>query len=800
MGRPVGARYPDLADLLPQIVYEIDAGGTLTFANRHAFELLGYTRGDYERGLNVLDLVAPEDRSRCRARIQEALQGPTSGTPFTVLKKDGSRLPVLAYSAPILRHGTPIGLRGILVDISARVEAEAALRESEEKYRVLFEMESDAIFLIDNETGQILEVNCAACALYGYRREELLAKRNVDLSAEPQETRAATRAQLSQVPLRYHRKRDGTVFPVEIAARHLVWRGRGAHIAAIRDITQRKRAEDALLARTRQLEAVRQTTGEITRELDVMALLGMIARRTMALVQASQCAVFLWDEAAGVLRPRAWHGYPPPDGWLEQLRLRLGEAVAGTAAQRRQGLIVNDYRTSPEAHPLVLQHTRITAALAEPLLYRDRLVGVLLLNHEGGARGFSGEDREAVSLLAVQAAIAIENARLFAELTHSYQELRQAQDELIRSEKLRALGQMAAGFAHELNNVLAIILGQAELLRLRTADPELTAALTPLETAAADGAHVVRRLQDFARQRTSVELTPVRLQAVAADALQLTRPRWKDEPERRGAAIVVRTALEHLPPVLGCETEIREALVNVILNAVDAMPHGGALTLRGEEGDGWVDLAVKDTGVGMPEDVRRRIFDPFFTTKGGQGTGLGLSVVHGILERHGGRVQVASALGRGTTLTLRFRTAPAEASGSAARPHLLSRRPLRILLIDDDEGVRQTLAALLQAADHTVLEAESGAVGLRRLREERVDLVLTDLGMPGMNGYEVARAVKADHPDLPVILVTGWGEQAPETTSGLVDRVLGKPLTLQALLGAIAPLASGPARRPASEA
>jgi CheY-like chemotaxis protein len=197
----------------------------------------------------------------------------------------------------------------------------------------------------------------------------------------------------------------------------------------------------------------------------------------------------------------------------------------------------------------------------------------------------------------------------------------------------------------------------------------------------------------------------------------------------------------------------------------------------------------------MPEEVRRRIFDPFYSTKGGQGTGLGLSVVHGIMERHGGRVEVASEPGQGTTFTLRFKPAPAGAPDTTRRPRRAS-RARRILLIDDDAGVRETLAALLQTMGHTAIEAESGAVGLRRLSEEPVDLVITDLGMPGMNGYEVARAVKAQHPEVGVILITGWGEHTTDdpTISGLVDRVIGKPLSLQTLLTAIEPLVAGPDR------
>jgi PAS domain S-box-containing protein len=290
---------------------------------------------------------------------------------------------------------------------------DAAFHDSDETYRILFELESDAIFLIDNEAGQILEVNPAASTLYGYSRAELLAKRNVDLSAEPEDTRAATQGQQPRVPVRYHRKQDGTVFPVETTARHFVWRGRDAHIAAIRDITHRQRAEAALVRRTRQLETVRGITAEITRELDLTALLRLMARRVAELVDASHGLVFLWDESAGLLRPLAWHGYGPDDeSWLAGLTLRSGEGVAGTVAERRTGLIVNDYRTSPFGYPAALARTAIATALAEPLLYRDRLIGVFLVNRTTPECPFTEADRDSVALLATHAAIAIENARL----------------------------------------------------------------------------------------------------------------------------------------------------------------------------------------------------------------------------------------------------------------------------------------------------------------------------------------------------------------------------------------------------
>jgi len=845
---------------------------------------------------------------------------------------------------------------GVVIDVTDdRMAADAAFRESEEKYRALFEMEPDAIFLIDNEAGQILEVNGVASALYGYTREELLAKRNVDLFAEPDDTRVTTQAYRPRVPVRYHRKKDGTAFPVEIAARHFVWRGREAHIAAIRDITERKQDDDALVARTRQLEAIRETTGEFIRELDLAALLGLIARRAMELVQANRSIVFLWDEAAGVLLPCAWHGYPPSDTWLQHFHLHPGEGVSGTVVQRRQGMIVNDYRTSPHAYPLILQHTNITAILAEPLLYRDRLVGVLVMNHEGQGRHFTEEDRETVGLFASQAAIAIENARLFqeeqvrrkeveavqavseeiareldltvlmrvihsraaalaeadngvvwlwdeaaqvltpkswqgfgpwladvrmqpgegvagsvaarreglmvndfptspyatpfwleharhvavlaepllyrerlvgviavsrngparpfqaenqrplrllasqaaiaienarlvAQLTRSAEELQHARDELVRTETLRALGQMAAGVAHDLNNMLAAVLGQAELLRLRMNDPFVHESLKILETAATDGAHVVRRLQDFARQRTTSPLATVDLAAVVREALEITRPRWQDEPQRQGRVIEVETDLGDLPPILGHAAEVREVLTNLIANAVDAMPLGGTLTFVGSRANRGVLLAVSDTGIGMSEAVRQRVFEPFFTTKGVKGTGLGLAVAYGIMERNQGGIQVLSAPGRGTTFTLRFQAAPTDLPTREAPTSTRPSVPRRILVIDDELVVRSTIVDLLRASGHTVTEAADGAAGLLLLPDAPVDLVITDLGMPEVTGWDVARAVKARTPRLPVILLTGWGDQAAAGAGDekrLVDNIVAKPFRLEDLLRAI---------------
>jgi len=563
-----------------------------------------------------------------------------------------------------------------------------------------------------------------------------------------------------------------------------------------RDITQRKAAEEATVARARQVETVWAVSSEVVRERDLPVLLEHIIRRAAELIRAESGAVYLWDETERILIAGAWVGHGE---WFREVRFRLGEGVAGTVAQRREGMIVRDFQSSPFLTPLFASHFRHTDVLAQPLVYRQRLVGAITLGRSSGELPFEARDAEALSGIAAQASIAIVSTRLFQEQERTYAKLRHTQEELVRTERLRTMGEMSAGAVHDLNNMLAAALGQIELLRVRVSNPEVQADLDLLEMTVSDGAGIVRRLQEFSCPRSSTSLTTLDLGEAVREAIAITRPRWRNEGERGGRRIDVRVALPGVLPILGHAPDIREALANLILNAVDAMPEGGTLSFTGAETSEGVALTVADTGVGMPARVIRHIFEPFFTTKGVRGTGLGLSVVYVIMERHGGRIEVTSTPGQGTTFTLHFRAARTDDATPVkpAPPAVPSRH---LLLIEDDPIVRQTMADLLRAAGHIVTEAIGGAAGLTALTVHSVDLVLTDLGMPGMSGHDIARAVKAHAPGLPVILVTGWGAEASEESAdqGVVDRVLGKPVRLQELLRTVAELTAdnGP-RHPA---
>ncbi|MDX1420473.1 MAG: response regulator [Rubricoccaceae bacterium] len=360
-----------------------------------------------------------------------------------------------------------------------------------------------------------------------------------------------------------------------------------------------------------------------------------------------------------------------------------------------------------------------------------------------------------------------------------------------RRRRMEMLGQMAMGIAHDFNNLLTSILGNAELLRERlpfTPDAdEARGLLATLEQAAGDGAALVRRIQQYIRHEKQERFEPVQLRTIVEEVITLTRPYWHNEPRRQGIQIELESDLSAPPLIQGSPTELREVLVNLVLNAVQAMPSGGVLRLRTypHPSRGAV-VEVEDTGVGMSEHVRARIFEPLFTTKGEGGTGMGLTVSYGIIQEHNGAVEVESEPGRGTLFRLSFPAAqkdarPAPDSGGAApaertdAPGLLA----RILVVDDEPMVRSVTANLLRFKGHTVAEAVGGAEALGLLDAGSFDLVITDLSMPEMNGRELARHVRDRHPGLPIILLTG-DTDAHESADDL-DAVVQKPYKLDAL-------------------
>jgi PAS domain S-box-containing protein len=356
-------------------------------------------------------------------------------------------------------------------------------------------------------------------------------------------------------------------------------------------------------------------------------------------------------------------------------------------------------------------------------------------------------------------------------------EQKEERERAARADKLRALGQLASGVAHDFNNSLAAILGRAQLLRRQVNDPALVRNLDIIQTAAEDAAATVRRIQTFARKSPVREFEMVDVASLLNDAIEITRTRWENEARLRGLEYEVRLEAEAGQNTLGSASELREVFVNVIVNAVDAMPRGGKLAIICRRNDNRLQLQFIDNGMGMPDDVRQKIFEPFFSTKGAHGTGLGLSVSYSIIERHEGSISVDSQPGGGTTFTIDLPAVIPESSDAGELAAVDETARLRILVVDDEEPVRETLAEMLVAVNHNVELAGSGQEAVQKMRQGSFDFVFTDLAMPEMDGWETARLIRQDWPNVRIILVTGYGPTTtpPEGEEDLVDAIIGKP-------------------------
>ncbi len=398
-----------------------------------------------------------------------------------------------------------------------------------------------------------------------------------------------------------------------------------------------------------------------------------------------------------------------------------------------------------------------------------------------------------LDVLASHVALLRDRERLKTELAEAVTARAGADEQIVRTRRVRAMGEMASGIVHDFNNALTSILGYAELALgpLKEGDA-FHNDLSSIRTAALDAAALVRRLQSLGRHgREHDEREIADLREVARLMPSLARPRWTQRSQCEGVHfdIVVDDTLAPLVNVV--VAEIRELLLNLLFNAIDAMPDGGRITIStGSAADGWAVIRVADEGTGMTDDVKARLFEPFFSTKGDKGSGLGLSVCRTIAARHGGRLDVESAPGCGSVFTLGLPPAPASAIAAGAIGHACPPPspvgPRRILLVDDQAEVRESVGEMLRAMGHTVAVAESGLVALQLASRQRFDVLFTDLGMPEMNGFALAQRFCVVAPGMPVVLLTGWGLDATAECPPNITFVMGKPVTLRHLSDALA--------------
>jgi len=565
------------------------------------------------------------------------------------------------------------------------------------------------------------------------------------------------------------------------------------------DITERKANERKLRSQMERMSLLHQITRAVGEHQDLASIFQVVIRTLEDQMPVDFACMCLYDEAVNDVMIASvglqGAGMAKELALTEQSHLDIGGDCVG---KLKRGVLIYEPDTQLVSYvfPKRLARGGMRAMVAVPLMVDGELYGVLVVARIP-TNSFSSGECEFLTHLAEHVAQAAQHAQLHNALQSAYDDLRETQAGIMQQERLRALGQMASGVAHDINNAISPVSLYTESLLAR--EKGLSAPgrgqLEVIQRAISDVAQTVARMREFYRPRESQSpLARVQVNDLVHQVVELTHVRWSDMPQQRGVTIVLKLELEtKLPIVMGADGEIREALTNLVFNAVDAMPDGGALTLRTRTDDAELVLVeVSDTGVGMDEDARRRCLEPFFSTKGERGTGLGLPMVYGMVQRHNADIAIVSEVGKGTTIRLSFPAAPKQAPAQEA-PVIEVPRGLRLLLVDDDPVLLKSLRDALEADGHDIVTANGGREGIETFREAHeaqqvFSAVVTDLGMPYVDGRQVANAVKSIAPDAPVILLTGWGQrlQAEGDLPAHVNLVLAKPPRLRELREALA--------------
>jgi len=738
------ARYRILFEKARDAVLILDKG-CVSDCNARASEVFGLSKEEL-LGRSPADLspeLQPDGRrsdALAATLLARAWAGETQNFEWEHLRGDGSPFPA-DVTLDRIEIGSQALVQAVVHDESERRRAEMALRESETKYRQLFDLESDALLLVDSDTGRILEANEAAVRLYGYSRTELLEMHNYELSAQPEETRAPVSERRRRVWLRYSRRKDGTVFPVEVTASYFDWQGRSVQIAANRDITERLAAQE-------ELEHRRELLMRIIEQVPYPIF---VLNRAMRFTVANKALASLFglsvDEVIGSSPYQVLPSKAEARRFVDEARrvLRNGQT-----------------RRSPE----------------ELLTDGDGVVRFFQVIREPLHLTFSEE------LHVLGVAVDITERKRF-------------EARLVEVQKMEAIGRLAGGVAHDFNNLLTVINGYCEFaLQSLGPDAHVYSDLEEIYHAGERAAELTRQLLALSR-RQMLEPRVLNLNDVLRDMSRMLE-------RLMGEHITVRLELaKHLPSIKADPGQLEQALLNLATNAHDAMPEGGTLTLTtstvrvdramasehmGTGPGHYVLLTVTDTGPGLPCEVMEHLFEPFVTTKErGKGTGLGLASVYGIVTQSGGNIIAENLPEGGASFSIYL---PVHGSERDSETKVGAEDPLptgseTILVVEDEESLRLLTVRNLRRLGYHVLAAESGAAALRILEERGrpVDLILTDVVMPEMSGHALVKELRSRWPQSRVLYMSGYSSELMENhvleqhEAGLIQ----KPFTAKQL-------------------
>ena len=720
------------------ILYDWMVGGELRWGGAINARL-GYRPEDVENTLEWWKgLVHPDDLARTMASLEEALAGSSdrwSGS-YRLRKSDGAYASVIER-AIVLRDdsGKAVRLVGTIVDLTEQAQLGEQLAQSENRYEAVFANSLDAIIVTTPE-GALLDMNPAAQLLFGVNSKVVRNFRASDAYVDTSDRDALRKLMERDGCVRGYqmrlRRTDGSTFLATYNGS--IWRdGAGAvlgFVGVIRDITERSRMEEALRAREALFRAIVENGNEVVALLDATGRIAYVTPSVRAMgatpeqVVGQQVTVFVHPEDHDRFQAAFHRAVANP------------ESVQALAPCRA---------FNPTGRMLWVE-ARFTNQLGNP----------------------------AIDAIVVHARDVSERIEAEAARNRAEEQFRQAQ-------KMEAVGRLAGGVAHDFNNLLTAITGSAELALHDATDPELRTDLETIKGAAYRAAAITRQLLAFSRKQMTCPVVVDVNETVQGFQPLLRRLVSPD--------VNIECVLDARSTILIDPVQLEQALLNLVVNANDAMPQGGQLTVRtSSREDEHAVIEVRDSGVGIEERIRARIFEPFFTTKApGQGTGLGLATVYGIVEQAGGRIEVISAPGKGSAFRMIFPAAEGVAARTgehrAASPSLAGHET--ILLVDDEASVRMPFARALTRLGYKVIEAKHGRDALTLLSERKapVDIIITDLVMPEMGGAELIAQVRAARPHQRVIFVSGYSQDVALARGAAQDApFLQKPFTMDVLL------------------
>ncbi len=746
--------FEDIFNIAHEGIIFVNHKGVILRINPAFTKILGYEEHEV-LGKNFYTL-AYKDQKTIDLMSKNPLHRFHSSTEFSIeilfLRNDGNKIPV-RFRSVIIRdeHAQVTVAIGVIEQMAALAGDDGGesslvekMWEAQQNFENVLNNSTDIILMCDI-SGNVMMANKTFLQLLDYKPEEVSGKHIVEFSAFAEGTYATTTGEevvidgeyvqnASQISSElfekgyvqnwemYFVRKDTVHVPVETTMSVLKDKDgeRRGSVVIARNITERKRSEKKSQGSKDFLENIFRTSADGIMVSDSKGCITMLNK------SVEEMSGYSGDELIGKSTAKLGPKGKKYEERVKELIAKLFEDGVVTGFEltwlRKDGVLI------------------------------DVEVNVVLMQDE--------EDNITGSIAS------------FRDIT----ERKKIEQKLLQSEKLKSLGELSGGVAHDFNNVLAAILGRVQLLKMQFKPPsgkqekrksmlDLIKSLEIIERASLDGAETVRRIQEFSRKRVDdKEFTKIDINELVDNALDFTKVRWKNDADSKGIEITIQKEFSPLPSTQGSASELREVFTNLINNALDAMPQGGSIKIKTFKENNHISIKVEDTGVGISEVIRNRIFDPFFTTKGVQSTGLGMSVSYGIVNRHGGTIRVDSVEGKGATFTISIPVSDnILVEEEKTKPIPEEKRKSTVLVIEDEEEVRNLLADILIQNGHQVETASDGNQGIDIFKKKDFDLVFTDLGMPGTSGWEVAETVKSINERIPVAIITGWNVELKES-------------------------------------